>query len=55
MKAAGLEEKVIENIFKKYKKLIPKWNQFIGSSFLSDSLQEEYKLLIARKAIQIEL
>lgn len=55
MKAAGLEEKVIENIFKKYKKLIPKWNQFIGSSFLSDSLQEDYRRLIAKKAAQIEL
>ncbi|WKN45654.1 HipA domain-containing protein [Tunicatimonas pelagia] len=55
MKGAGLGEKVIENIFKKYKRLIPKWSKFIEESFLSESMKEEYKTLINRKAIQIEL
>lgn len=55
MKGAGLEEKVIDNIFKKYKKLIPKWSKFIEESFLSESMNEEYKSLLNRKAVQIEL
>jgi serine/threonine-protein kinase HipA len=55
MKGAGLEPKVIDNIFKKYKKLIPKWKKFIESSFLSDSMKQEYKSLLEKKAEQIEL
>lgn len=55
MLGAGLDEKVIENIFKKYQKLIPKWKQFIDSSFLEDSKKDAYKILIAEKAVQIEI
>jgi serine/threonine-protein kinase HipA len=55
MKGAGLEQKVIENIFKKYKKLLPKWSKFIDESFLPDPMKNEYKILINQKSIQIEL
>lgn len=55
MAGAGLDQKVIENIFKKYKKLIPKWNQFIIDSFLPEKMKDEYISLIKRKSIQIEL
>ena len=55
MKGAGLEQKVIENIFKKYKKLLPKWAKFIDESFLPDPMKSEYKTLINQKSIQIEL
>ena len=55
MKGAGMDSKVIDNIFKKYKKLIPKWNKFIEGSFLNDSMKEEYKSLLEKKAAQIEL
>jgi serine/threonine-protein kinase HipA len=55
MKGAGLEQKVIENIFKKYKKLLPKWSIFIDESFLPDPMKNEYKILINKKSIQIEL
>ncbi len=55
MKGADLNQKVIENIFKKYKKLIPKWSKFIEESFLSESKKEEYKSLLNRKSVQIEL
>lgn len=55
MKGAGLEQKVIENIFKKYKKLLPKWSKFIDESFLPDPMKNEYKILIKQKSIQIEL
>lgn len=55
MRGAGLYQKVIENIFKKYKKLIPKWSKFIEVSFLSESLKQEYKSLLHHKSAQIEL
>ncbi len=55
MKGAGLEQKVIENIFKKYKNLLPKWVKFIDESFLPAPMKNEYKLLINQKSIQIEL
>jgi serine/threonine-protein kinase HipA len=55
MKGAGLDQKVIENIFKKYKKLLPKWGKFIDESFLPDPMKNEYKTLINQKSIQIEL
>lgn len=55
MNAAGMDQKVIENIFKKYKKLLPKWTKFIDESFLPEPLKNEYKMLIGQKSIQIEL
>lgn len=55
MRGAGLDPKVIENIFKKYKKLIPKWSEFIEGSFLSESMKEKYKSLLNHKSAQIEL
>ena len=55
MRGAGLGPKVIENIFKKYKKLIPKWSKVIEESFLSEEMKEEYKSLINHKSEQIEL
>lgn len=55
MIGGGLDQKVIENIFKRYKILLPKWNKLIHESFLSDSMKSEYKKLIAQKSIQIEL
>jgi len=55
MAGAGLNQKVIENIFNKYNKLLPKWNQFIMESFLPEKMKGEYISLIKRKSIQIEL
>lgn len=55
MKEGGLEQKVIENIFKKYKKLLPIWAKFIDESFLPDPMKNEFKTLINKKAVQIEL
>lgn len=55
MKGAGIDSKVIDNIFKKYKKLIPKWEKIIEGSFLNENLKVEYKSLIDKKAAQIEL
>lgn len=55
MAGAGLNQKVIENIFRKYRRLLPKWNQLINDSFLPEKMKEQYISLIKRKLIQIEL
>lgn len=55
MNSAGIDQKVIENIFNKYKKLLPKWTEFINESFLPEQMKNEYKILINKKSIQIEL
>ncbi|ANQ51477.1 HipA domain-containing protein [Flammeovirga sp. MY04] len=55
MAGADMSSKVIENIFEKYKKLLPKWYKFIQESFLPEAMKEEYIVMIQRKAIQIEL
>jgi serine/threonine-protein kinase HipA len=55
MSSSGLDLKVIQNIFKRYSKLIHKWNKLINRSFLPGSVKNEYKELILKKANQIEL
>ena len=47
MLASGLDEKVIDNIFKKFIKAYPKWIDFIDISFLPDQLKDQYKHEIA--------
>lgn len=49
MQASGLEEKVIENIFRKFLKVKDKWFAFIELSFLSDDMKERYKGIIDEK------
>jgi len=55
MMNSGINEKVIGNIFRKYKKLLPKWNNLIDESFMSTSTKKQYKELIIKKANQLEL
>ena len=55
MQSAGIDPKVIENIFRKYKKLLPKWAKFIDESFLPEQMKQDYKSLINKKSMQIEL
>lgn len=46
MRASGLDEKVIANIFNKFLKARDKWFAFIDNSFLSDAKKVEYKSII---------
>ena len=43
MLESGLDEKVINNIFKKFINVLPKWKAFIDICFLPDELKEQYK------------
>ena len=48
---SGLEQRVIENMFAKFQKIIPKWNLLIDLSFLTHEMKEHYKSLVqARKS-----
>lgn len=46
MQASGLDEKVMENLFKKLLKAETKWMEFIGLSFLPEKMQTAYKEMI---------
>jgi len=50
---SGLEQKVIENIFTKFQKIIPKWDLLIDNSFLSYEMKENYKNLIQKRKERI--
>lgn len=49
MTASGMDEKVIDNLFKKFIKAIPKWDEWIDVSFLPDEMKGKYKTLIAER------
>ena len=39
MTASGMDEKVIDNLFKKFIKAIPKWGEWIDVSFLPNEMK----------------
>ena len=49
MQSSGLDEKVIENIFRKFLKINDKWSEFIDCSFLLNDMKEGFKGIIAEK------
>lgn len=53
MTASGMDEKVIDNLFKKFIKAIPKWGEWIDGSFLPDEIKGKYKALIAERIGQL--
>ena len=53
MQASGLEDKIIENIFKKFLKAKRIWMDFIDISFLPNEMKEEYKKHIESKLEQL--
>lgn len=55
MKRSGLENKVIQNIFKMFSKVFSKWHDFIDISFIPDELKKTYHEMIESKGKQIEV
>ena len=51
MSLSGLNEKVIENIAKKFRRALPKWLDYINNSFLPTDLKRSYKHLILQRMI----
>ncbi|MDE7005724.1 MAG: HipA domain-containing protein [Alistipes sp.] len=54
MTASSMDEKVIGNLFKKFIKAIPKWNEWIDVSFLPDEMKGKYKELITERIRRIQ-
>jgi serine/threonine-protein kinase HipA len=50
-----VDDKAIENVYDKFRKVIPEWLLFIDSSFLPDEMKEQYKTLIQEKCKNIIL
>jgi serine/threonine-protein kinase HipA len=48
---SGLEPKVIETIFVKFERMIPKWIECIDKSFLAEQTKQAYKELIGKKRV----
>lgn len=53
MEASGLNDKVIENIAKKFRRSIVKWLELIEASFLTDNTKKKYKRLILSKTLAL--
>jgi serine/threonine-protein kinase HipA len=49
----GLNEKQVNNVFKKFERIFPTALDFIDKSFLSDSKKEEFKELIKSRRIRL--
>jgi len=52
--ALKVEEKVMENVYNKFRKVIPAWLAFIDISFLPQQKKEEYKTLIQSRVKILE-
>lgn len=55
MRAAGLNDRAILNLFNRMKKALPKWMEFIPLGFVSEELKEKYVALIDERAARMEL
>lgn len=55
MRAAGLNERAILNLFNRMKKALPKWMEFIGLGFVPEELKERYRVLITARAARMGL
>jgi len=54
LKMAKVDDKAIENVYDKFRKLIPEWLAFIDTAFLPQQTKEEYKRLIQSRATLLE-
>lgn len=55
MKTAGIEEVIINNMFKKFSKLLPKWLLFIEVSFLTTEFKHAFSEMLNKKFTQLEI
>ena len=46
---SGLNEKIIENLFTKFRKVLPAWLEFINYSFLPVEMKKNYQALLQNK------
>ena len=51
--ASGVNEKVLDNIAKKFRKALMKWIELIEASFLPDDFKRQYKRLILKRMLML--
>lgn len=51
--ASGVDEKVIENLSRRFSRALPKWFELIDNSFLPDDMKRQYKQLILRRVVML--
>lgn len=54
MQASGLEEKIIENLFKKFLIAEKKWMDFIDISFLPEKMRNDYKETLSKALTKLK-
>lgn len=54
MNTLQLEEKQQENIFNKMRKALPKWQELIDRSFMSDAFKDRYKAIIRERMNRLQ-
>jgi len=55
MRAGGLNERAIANLFNRFAKALPRWNDFIALGFVPEELKERYRILISERAARVGL
>lgn len=55
LKSFKVEEKAIENVYEKFRKVLPKWYNFIDISFLPEQMKEKYKQLIQNRSAILDI
>lgn len=55
LKTMKVDDKAIENVYNKFREIIPEWLTFIDFSFLPDEMKEKYKALIQERSKNIIL
>jgi serine/threonine-protein kinase HipA len=54
MNTMKVEEKQQENIFNKMAKALPKWQEMIDRSFMSDAFKEQYKTILTERMNRLQ-
>lgn len=52
--ASGIDEKVIDNMAKRFSRAITKWFEIIDRSFIPDDMKRQYKNLILRRIVMLK-
>lgn len=52
--SSGVDEKVIDNISRRFGRVLPQWFDLIDRSFLPDDMRKAYKSLILRRMIMLK-
>lgn len=52
--ASGIDEKVIDNMAKRFSRAITKWFEIIDRSFIPDDMKKQYKNLILRRIVMLK-